>query len=115
MLLSIGQCILLCFRFRVGVCYDFVFVSSCLLRLMFIVVLCTYVTILLTCLLVFTITTSIIFFFFLLFVDLSTYYDMIGCVIFCSVATCANALLDIIVCVCLFLICIYLMFGWHEI
>ena len=34
----------LCFRFRFGVCYDFVFVSSCLLRLMFIVALCPYVT-----------------------------------------------------------------------
>ena len=41
-LLSVSQCILLCFRFRVYVCN--VFVSSCLLCLIFFVVLCPYVT-----------------------------------------------------------------------
>ena len=37
-LLSVSQCILLCFRVHFCVCYGFVFAFSCLLRLMFFVV-----------------------------------------------------------------------------
>ena len=76
----------------------FVFVSSCLLCLMFIVGLCPSVTILLTCLLVFVISNDFGFSFFI-FVDIYTCYGMIGCVAFVSVTTCADALLGIIVCV----------------
>ena len=41
-------------------------------------------------------------FYFFIFVHIYTYYGMVGCM------TCADALLDLVVCVCLFRICIYL-------
>ena len=89
----------MCFRFRFGVsvCYDFVFDSNCLLRLMFIVVMCPYVTILLTCLLVFSLCTYFDIIPFSLFRSLYVgYYDMIGCMTCVSPTTCADVLLDLI-------------------
>ena len=54
---------------------------------------------LLTCLLVFS---NYFDFSFFIFVNIYTYYGMVGFM------TCADALLDLLVCVCLFRICIYL-------
>ena len=110
-LLSVSQCILLCFRFRVYVCN--VFVSSCLLSyfLCCIVPLCHFSASLCFCypsfcwlyhfliqyLLTFLLVLGNYFdFYFFIFVHIYTYYVMVGCM------TCAGALLDLIVCACAF-------------